>query len=375
MEVIQMVDLQGQYKKIKSEVDDAIQRVINEAGFINGPAVANFQSELASFTGSKFVVGCANGTDALQIALMALDLKPGDEVITVPFTFISTVEVIRLLGLKPVFVDIIPDTFNMDVSQLKSAITERTKAIVPVHLFGQCADMESILQIAQQYNLYVVEDACQAIGATVTFSDGTVRQAGTMGTIGCTSFFPSKNLGCYGDGGALFTQDETLAKKIKMIASHGSAVKYHHDCVGVNSRLDAIQAAILSVKLKYLNAYTEAHRKAAAFYNHHLSRCSALEIPVTAPFTTHVYHQYTLKLLQPKRDQVQMELKSQGIPTAVYYPVPVHLNMGYRDLDYAEGSFPVTETLASQVLSLPMHTELNEEQLSFIVENLLNAME
>lgn len=374
MKRIQMLNLQDQYLKIKLEIDAEIQKVIDSACFINGPAVSKFQQELGCYVGAKHVISCGNGTDALQISLMALGLKPGDEVVTVPFTFIATAEVIRLLGLTPVFVDVCPDTFNMDVSKIESVITERTKAIIPVHLFGQCADMERLLQIAKKYNLFVVEDACQAIGAEVTFSDGTVHQAGTMGDVGCTSFFPSKNLGCFGDGGAIFTQDDELANKIQCIARHGSREKYHHQYVGVNSRLDTLQAAVLSVKLKYLDDYTRARRQAADFYSKALENVSDVEIPYTDTFSTHVFHQYTLKLKSQNREDVIRKMAEAEVPTAVYYPVPIHLQPGYSDLNYVKGNFPVSESLSQTVLSLPMHTELTKEQLVYIVDKLKNAI-
>lgn len=370
MKAIQMVDLQGQYQRIKSEIDLAVHQVLDEARFINGPQVASFQQELALYTGAQHVVTCGNGTDALQIALMALDLKPGDEVITTPFTFVATVEVITLLGLKPVFVDVCWDTFNMDVRQLDTVLTERTKAIIPVHLFGQCADMEEILAFARKYDLFVVEDACQAIGSTVRFSDGSIKQAGTMGHLGCTSFFPSKNLGCYGDGGAIFVQDEELAARARQIATHGSSQKYHHQRIGVNSRLDTIQAAILSVKLKYLNDYTDARRKAASFYDIALQNHPSVERPATADFSSHVYHQYTLKCMNGCREKLMESLKSAGIASAIYYPIPLHLQEAYAYLGYHKGDFPVSEALASCVLSLPMHTELDENQLKYIVAHL-----
>lgn len=374
MEVIQMVDLQGQYRRLQSEIDDAIKQVLADSRFVMGPAVADFQSQLAQYARSRHVITCGNGTDALQIALMALGLQPGDEVITVPFTFFSTAEVIRLLHLTPVFVDVRYDTFTMDVDQIENAITPKTKAIVPVHLFGQCADMEAILQIAKQYGLFVVEDACQAIGATVTFSDGMVRQAGTMGDVGCLSFFPSKNLGCYGDGGALFTQNDTLALRIQQIANHGSIVKYHHDCIGVNSRLDAIQAAVLSVKLKYLDDFTRTRQQVADFYTQHLKTLKSVKLPVTAPFSSHVFHQFTLKLTHGNRNTLQQQLKNAGIPTMIYYPTPVHLQPAFADLSFQSGDYPVSEKLADQVLSLPMHTEMTEEQLFYIIDCLTNFL-
>lgn len=370
MKAIQMVDLQGQYQRIKSEIDLALQQVLDEARFINGPQVASFQQELALYTGAQHVVACGNGTDALQIALMALDLKPGDEVITTPFTFVATVEVITLLGLKPVFVDVCWDTFNMDVRQLDTVLTERTKAIIPVHLFGQCADMEEILAFARKYDLFVVEDACQAIGSTVRFSDGSIKQASTMGHLGCTSFFPSKNLGCYGDGGAIFVQDDELAARIRQIATHGSSMKYHHQRIGVNSRLDTLQAAILSVKLKHLNDFIAARREAAAFYDDALKGSANFECPDVADFSSHVYHQYTLKCKNGCREDLMEKLKSAGIASAIYYPIPLHLQEAYAYLGYHKGDFPVSEALASCVLSLPMHTELDENQLKYIVAHL-----
>ena len=374
-QTIAMVDLKGQYRKIKEEIDCEISKVIDSTAFINGPMVKEFQTNLAEYMGCKHVVTCGNGTDALQISMMALDLQPGDEVITTPFTFIATVEVVALLGLKPVFVDVHPDTYNINVEKIEAAITPRTKAIVPVHLFGQCADMEEIMEIADRHGLYVIEDACQAIGAEVLFRDGTRRKAGTIGTVGCTSFFPSKNLGCYGDGGAIFTDDDEIAAKLRGIANHGSFVKYHHDLVGVNSRLDSIQAAILNVKLKYLEGYTASRQKAADTYRRLLSGCEGIALPSTAPFTTHVYHQFTLCLDKGiDRDQVQKKLKAAGIPSMVYYPVPIHEQKAFAGLDYKTGDFPVAEKLAQTVLSLPMHTEMTEEMQQYIVDNLKDAL-
>lgn len=375
MEKIQMVDLQGQYAKIKGEMDSALQEVLSSARFVRGPEVTAFEEELASYTGAAHVVSCASGTDALQLALMALGLQPGDEVITVPFTFVSTVEVIVLLGLKPVFVDVRPDTFCMDVTQVESAITPRTKAIIPVHLFGQCADMEPILDIARRHNLFVVEDACQAIGAQVRFSDGSLHTAGTMGHIGCTSFFPSKNLGCYGDGGALFTQDGALAERLRVMANHGMRQRYHYECVGLNSRLDTLQAAVLRVNLRHLDEFTAARQAAAADYTAALADFSAVQTPAIAPHSTHVFHQYTLKLEGVARQSLMEHLSAAGIPTAVYYPVPLHLQKAYVSLGYRTGDFPVSETLAQCVLSLPMHTELNREQIQYIVRILLQELQ
>ena len=375
MEKIQMVDLQGQYAKIKGEMDSALQGVLAYARFVRGPEVTAFEEELASYTGSRCVVSCASGTDALQLALMALGLQPGDEVITVPFTFVSTVEVIALLGLKPVFVDVLPDTFCMDVTQVESAITQRTKAILPVHLFGQCVDMEPLLDIAQRHGLYVIEDACQAIGVQVHFSDGSCRMAGTMGDIGCTSFFPSKNLGCYGDGGALFTQDAVLAERLRLMANHGMRQRYHYECVGLNSRLDTLQAAVLRVKLRHLDSFTAARQAAAADYTAAFTDSSLLETPAIAPHSTHVFHQYTLKLKRATRQSLVENLAAAGIPTAVYYPVPLHLQEAYASLGYRRGDFPVSEHLSDCVLSLPMHTELSQEQIQYIVRTLLQELQ
>ena len=370
-----MVDLKGQYQKIKKEIDNEISKVIDSTAFINGPVVKEFQQNLADYMGCKHVVTCGNGTDALQIAMMALGLQPGDEVITTPFTFIATVEVVALLGLTPVFVDVYPDTYNINLSQIEAAITPRTKAIVPVHLFGQCADMERIMEIAECHGLYVIEDACQAIGAEVTFRNGRRCKAGTIGTIGCTSFFPSKNLGCYGDGGAIFTNDDNIAAKLRGIANHGSFVKYHHDLVGVNSRLDSIQAAILNVKLRYLDNYTTSRQKAAATYQRLLSDCVGVTLPFTAPFTTHVFHQFTLRLDENvDRALVQEKLKAAGIPSMVYYPVPIHEQKAFANLGCKAGDYPVAEKLARTVLSLPMHTEMTAEMQQYIVDNLKDAI-
>lgn len=372
---ISMVDLKGQYQKIKEEIDNEISKVIDSTAFINGPIVKEFQQNLAEYLGCRHVVTCGNGTDALQISMMALGLQPGDEVITTPFTFIATVEVVALLGLKPVFVDVRPDTYTIDVSKIEAAITPRTKAIVPVHLFGQCANMEAIMEIADRHGLYVIEDACQAIGAEVVFRNGTRRKAGTIGTIGCTSFFPSKNLGCYGDGGAIFTNDDDIATKLRGIANHGSFVKYHHDLVGVNSRLDSIQAAILNVKLRYLDSYNAARQKASETYRRLLSDCADVVLPDTAPFSTHVFHQFTLRLDDHiDRARVQEQLKAAGIPSMVYYPVPIHEQKAFANLGCKAGDFPVAEKLARTVLSLPMHTEMTEEMQQYIVDNLKVAL-
>ena len=370
MEKIRMVDLNGQYQRIKSEVDAAMQRVVDQADFVNGNAVGEFAEALARYTGARHVVPCANGTDALRLALMVLDLQPGDEVITVPFTFVSTLEVIVLLGLKPVLVDVMPDTFVMDPDQLETAITPNTKAILPVHLFGQCADMERILSIARAHNLYVVEDACQAIGAEVTFSDGTVHQAGTMGHVGCTSFFPTKNLGCFGDGGAVFTNSEELAATVRSIANHGMSRKYYYDHIGLNSRLDTLQAAVLNVKLPHLNDYIRARQRAARLYDEALADCSDIITPAKVSYSTHTYHQYTVRVTKVQRDSLRARLSDAGVPTMIYYPCPLHLQKAYQYLDYKQGDFPISEMLSQQVLSLPMHTELTSAQIQYITKQL-----
>lgn len=374
MKKIQMVDLQTQYQHIKSEIDKGIEEVIASAAFIKGPKVAAFQGHLEEYTGAKHVIAVGNGTDALQIALMALGLQPGDEVITPTFTFIATAEVVALLGLTPVVVDVEWDTMNMSVESIRKAITPKTKAIVPVHLFGQCADMEAIMAIAREHNLFVVEDACQAIGAKYTFRDGTTKQAGTIGHIGCTSFFPSKNLGCYGDGGAIFTNDDELAEKMKAVANHGCFVRYHHDFVGVNSRLDSIQAAVLDAKLPHLDAYIAARQRAAAYYDKAFANNAHILTPGHHKASTHVYHQYTLRLIDVDRDVVREELAARGIPAMIYYPIPLHLQKAYQDPRYVPGDFPVAEKLAACVLSLPMHTELDDEQLEYITRNVLDIV-
>jgi dTDP-4-amino-4,6-dideoxygalactose transaminase len=360
-----MVDLKSQYQKIKPQVDAAIQTVIDNTQFIKGPEVSSFQDELAAYLGVKHVIACANGTDALQIAMMALGLKPGDEVITTDFTFIATVEVIALLGLTPVLVDVCPDTFNIDIEAVKKAITPKTKAIVPVHLFGQAANMEALMELAKAHHLYVIEDNAQAIGTDITLSDGRVKKAGTMGHIGCTSFFPSKNLGCYGDGGAMFTNDDALAEQISSIVNHGMKVRYYHDRIGVNSRLDTIQAAILRVKLPLLDSYNRARQKAAAYYNEVFKNISEIQTPKVAPFTSHSYHQYTMLIKNGKRNALKKFLDEKGIPNMIYYPVPLHQQKAF-DIYKTEQLYPVTDSLCNKVLSLPMHTELTEEQLELI---------
>ena len=371
MHNIKMVDLQKQYLRIKEEIDKAIEDVLTSTAFIQGPQVKDFAAALARYAGANHVIPCANGTDALQIAMMALDLRRGDEVIVPVHTYVATAEVIALLGLIPVFVDVDENTFNIDTRQIEQVITTKTKAIVPVHLYGQCADMEVILNIASKHKLHVIEDAAQALGAEYTFSDGSKKTAGTMGTIGTTSFFPSKNLGCYGDGGAIFTQDPKLAEKITMIANHGQRIKYHHDIVGVNSRLDTLQAAILNVKLKHLSSYTERRNQVAEYYDKHLSAVF-VHRPVRSRNSTHVFHQYTLKVKDKSRDAFQKYLSSTGIPTMIYYPVPLHLQQAYRRAGFEEGSFPVTEMLSRSVISLPIHTEMEKEELEFICNTINN---
>lgn len=369
-----MVDLQSQYQKIKPEMDAAIQAVIDSAAFVKGAQVEQFARHLEAYTGAKHVIPVANGTEALQIALMALGLKPGDEVITPTFTFIATAEVAALLGLTPVVVDVEWESMNMSVEAVKRAITPKTKAIIPVHLFGQCANMEPLLELAKEHNLFVVEDTAQAIGARYTFRSGRVAQAGTMGNIGCTSFFPSKNLGCYGDGGALFTNDDALAEAIRVIANHGMKVRYHHDLIGVNSRLDTIQAAVLDTKLPHLDEYIAARQAAADYYDRAFSGNEHILVPERSAFSTHVFHQYTLRLTGVDRDAVREQLTAAKVPAMIYYPIPLHMQKAYRDPRYKQGDFPVAEKLAACVLSLPMHTELDDEQLAFITEQVLRAV-
>jgi dTDP-4-amino-4,6-dideoxygalactose transaminase len=369
-----MVDLKSQYEKIKVEVDRAILNVIESTAFINGPEVKSFQQELEKYLGVKNVIPCGNGTDALQVSMMALGLKPGDEVITSTFTFVATVEVIALLGLTPVLVDVDAETFCISPAAIEKAITPRTKAIVPVHLFGQCADMEAIMEIAKKYNLFIIEDACQSIGADYIYKDGSRRKSGTIGNVGCTSFFPSKNLGCYGDGGAIFTNDDRLAEKLRYTVNHGMKVRYYHDEIGVNSRLDSIQAAILRIKLRRLDEYAQARNKAADFYDNAFINNSRIKTPVRSQNSTHVFHQYTLVLKDIHRDKLQQYLQSKEIPAMIYYPVPMHLQKAYLDPRYKEGDFPISEMLCSSVISLPMHTELDEEQLKYITSNILEFL-
>ncbi len=373
MKKIQMVDLQSQYYKIKADVDNAVLNVLDSAAFINGPEVKSFQTELEAYLDVKHVIPCANGTDALQIALMSLDLKEGDEVITADFTFAATVEVIHLLKLKSVLVDVDYDTFTMDIDKLKAAITPNTKAIIPVHLFGQCANMEEILKLAKAHDLHVIEDNAQAIGADFTFSDGTVKKSGTMGILGTTSFFPSKNLGCYGDGGAIFTNDDELAHKIRGIVNHGMYERYYHDEVGVNSRLDSIQATVLRKKLPLLDTYNEARRKAADYYDEAFAGNPNILIPTRAENSTHVFHQYTLRILNGKRNELQQFLTEKEIPAMIYYPVALRKQKAYFQ-DSDDKDFVNTDKLLDEVISLPMHTELDDEQLKYISDAVLEFM-
>ncbi|WP_415326689.1 DegT/DnrJ/EryC1/StrS family aminotransferase [Chryseobacterium sp. MMS23-Vi53] len=373
MKKIQMVDLQSQYYKIKNEVDNAVLNVMDSAAFINGPEVKSFQNELESYLDVKNVIPCANGTDALQIALMALDLKEGDEIITADFTFAATVEVIHLLKLKSVLVDVDYDTFTISTEAIKKAITPKTKAIIPVHIFGQCANMEEILKIAEENNLYVIEDNAQAIGSEYTFSDGTVKSAGTMSTVGTTSFFPSKNLGCYGDGGAIFTNNDELAHRLRGIVNHGMYERYYHDEVGVNSRLDSIQAAILRKKLPNLDNYNEARRKAADYYDEAFAGHEHILTPKRAENSTHVFHQYTLRILNGKRNDLQKFLAEKDIPAMIYYPVALRKQKAYYQ-ESNDADFVNTDKLLDQVISLPMHTELDDEQLKYITDAVLEFM-
>ena len=372
MRKIQMVDLQTQYQFIKPQVDAGMQEVLSSAQFINGPAVRNFQADLEAYLGVKHVIPCANGTDALQVAMMGLGLKPGDEVITADFTFAATVEVIALLGLTPVLVDVLPDTFNIDPDAIEKVITPNTKAIVPVHLFGQVADMDRIMDIAQKHNLFVIEDNAQGIGATHTDAAGTKVKTGGIGHVGSTSFFPSKNLGCYGDGGAILTNDDDLAHTIRGVVNHGMYKRYHHDVVGVNSRLDSLQAVVLNEKLKLLDFYNERRKWAAIRYSQLLKDHPKIETPVTSgDCDSHVYHQYTLKIVGADRDALVQYLQQNVIPCGVYYPIPLHLQKAYVDTRYKEEDFTVTNQLIDEVISLPMHSELDEDQIQFICKTIL----
>ncbi len=375
MKKIQMVDLRSQYLKIKDEIDAGIQEVVDSCAFVNGPAVKGFQADLEDYLGVKHVIPCANGTDALQVSMMALGLKPGDEVITTSFTFIATAEVIALLGLTPVLVDVEHDTFNIDPAAVEKAITPKTKAIVPVHLFGQCADMEALQKVADKHKLFIIEDACQAIGADYIYNDGSKKKAGTIGEIGCTSFFPSKNLGCYGDGGAIFTNDDKLADEMRSVVNHGMKVRYYHDIIGVNSRLDSIQAAILKVKLQHLDEYADERRRAADHYDKAFKDYPQLTPPLRWDKTTHVFHQYTLVTEGIDRAALQQHLMSKDVPAMIYYPVPLHMQKAYLDPRYKEGDFPVTEMLSEKVISLPMSTELDDEQLEHITSSVIEFLE
>ena len=367
-----MVDLKTQYSKLASEIDEAIKPVLKSAAFIKGPDVKLFEEELQKYLDVGHVISCANGTDALQVAMMALGLRPGDEVITTNFTFIATVEVVALLGLKLVLVDPDPDTYNISVEAIRKSISSRTKAIVPVHLFGQCADMDNILKLAEKHGLYIIEDTAQATGADYIFHDGKRKKAGTAGTIGTTSFFPSKNLGCYGDGGALFTNDETLAKKIRSIANHGMKDRYHYDDIGVNSRLDTMQAAILRIKLRHLDEFNTARRVVADFYDKSFSACPFISVPVRASYSSHIFHQYTIRIKYGKRDALKDFLESKKIPAMIYYPEPLHTQEAYRFLGYNDNDFPVTSVLCKEVISLPMHPDMDQEQLNYITLNVLD---
>lgn len=368
MKDIKMVDLHAQYLRIKPTIDQAIQNVLESTAFIQGNEVKEFAEDLSDYLGGTKVVTCANGTDALQIAMMALDLKRGDEIILPVHTYVATAEVIALLGLTPVFVDVDENTFNIDINEIHRKVTSKTKAIVPVHLYGQCADMEPLIIFAKKHNLFVIEDAAQALSAEYVFSDGSRKKAGTMGTIGTTSFFPSKNLGCFGDGGAIFTEDQLLADKIKMISNHGQKTKYVHDSIGVNSRLDTLQAAVLKVKLNYLNEYTRKRNDAADFYDKHLNEITEVKIPFRSANSTHVFHQYTLQV--EKRNELKSYLEQNGIPSMIYYPVPLHFQKAYMQSGKGEGTFPITERLSKTVISLPIHTEMKEDELYFICDKI-----
>jgi dTDP-4-amino-4,6-dideoxygalactose transaminase len=367
MQTILMSDIYSQYLTMKKEIDTAIQEVIQSAQFVKSRKVAEFEEQLSAYLNTN-VIACGNGTDALQLAFMALELNPGDEVITTPFTFVSTVEVLALFGLKPVFVDVCPNKYNIDSSKIERAISNKTKAILPVHLFGQCADLETILKLSEKYNLKIVEDACQALGTDFLFQNGTRKKAGTAGHIGCNSFFPSKNLGAFGDGGAVYTNNKKLADTIRSIANHGRKEMYVYERVGINSRLDSIQAAVLGVKLKYIEQHIKIRQEVASFYDKHLGEVDGIQIPGRAEYSTHTFHQYTIKT--EKRDALKVFLKKKGIPSMVYYPRPIHLQEAYRFLGYKKDDFPNCEKLSETVLSLPMHTELTEEQLKYIVENM-----
>jgi dTDP-4-amino-4,6-dideoxygalactose transaminase len=371
MREIQMVDLRTQYEKIGQEIDNAIKSVILSTAFIKGPDVKLFEEELQQYMDVKYVVSCANGTDALNLAMRVLGLKPGDEVITTNFTFIATVEVVALLGLKLVIVDPEPGSFNISAEAVEKAVSHKTKAIVPVHLFGQCADMESIMKIAEKHHLFVIEDAAQATGADYYFKNGTVKKAGTIGHIGTTSFFPSKNLGCYGDGGALYTNDEYFAKKLRSIANHGMKIRYQYDDIGVNSRLDTLQAAVLRVKLKYLSKFNSERKAVADLYDKAFKECAPISVPERVRYSSHIFHQYTIRVKNGKRDELKRYLETKNIPSMVYYPGPLHIQKAYTHLGYGENDFPVTAMLCKEVLSLPMHPDMDREQIDYITLSLL----
>jgi UDP-2-acetamido-2-deoxy-ribo-hexuluronate aminotransferase len=371
MREIQMVDLKAQYEKIRSEIDNAIQSVLSSTAFIKGPDVKLFEEELREFMGVKHVISCANGTDALMLSMRVLGLNPGDEVITTNFTFISTIEVVALLGLKPVIVDPEPGSYNISVEAVRKAITPKTKAIVPVHLFGQCADMEGLMELARKHSLYIIEDAAQATGTDYIFKDGTRRKAGTIGDIGTTSFFPSKNLGCYGDGGAIYTNNDSFAAALRSMANHGMKIRYHYDDIGVNSRLDTLQAAILRVKLKHLSEFNAARKTVADIYDEAFSGCSSIIVPERVNYSSHIFHQYTIRVRKEHRDELKKYLESKKIPSMIYYPGPLHMQKAYKHLGYNEDDFPVTNTLCNEVLSLPMHPDMEKDQLEYIIVNVL----
>ena len=373
MKKIQMVDLKGQYEPLKEQIQKSFNQVLESTAFINGPQVHSFQKELEDYLGVKHVIPCANGTDALQIAMMGLGLKPGDEVITADFTFAATVEVIALLGLVPVLVDVEKDTFNIDIEAIKKAITPKTKAIVPVHLYGRPANMEAILEIAKEHNLFIIEDNAQAIGADYTFKNGKKQKLGTIGNVGATSFFPSKNLGCYGDGGAIFTNDDELAHILRGIVNHGMYIRYHHDVVGVNSRLDTLQACVLSAKLPHLDTYNQKRRAAAKKYSEKLQQNPNIIVPeIPKGETSHIFHQYTIRIINGKRDALAEYLTEKGVPFGIYYPIPLHSQKAYADERYNDKDFPVTNQLVKEVISLPMHTELDDEQIDFITKLIID---
>ena len=365
-----MVDLHSQYLRIKPEIDQAMQRVVDTTDFIQGQPVKEFESALARYMGGVHVISCGNGTDALQMAMMALELKRGDEVILPVHTYVATAEVIALLGLVPTFADVDENSFGLDVTQIEKLITRKTAAIVPVHLYGQCADMGPVLELAKKHSLHVIEDAAQSLGADYIFPDGTMKKAGTMGVIGSTSFFPSKNLGAFGDGGALFTRDAALAERMHMISNHGQKKKYHHDLIGINSRLDTLQASLLHVKLAYLDEYAARRREAADFYDKNLQGVQFLRTPARVAYSSHVFHQYTLRIVSGSRDRLKAYLQEKDIPTMIYYPIPLHFQRAYRRDGFGPGAFPVSEKLSDSVLSLPMHTELGTDQLSYICDSI-----